>query len=177
MTTDFLGGAAAELAAANPAEPVKTSVSNRKRIPMSVPTRKLVVPEIPGFKLRWVRGTEGRLNQALQAGYTFVGRGEVALLNADLAGSSAANGNTDLGDRVSVASGDEVIEGNSVRLYLMKLPQGYWDEDEMAEQARQAETVRALRGQGIEGKGEDNSNRYVPKDAGNSNIFQPHRRS
>lgn len=106
----------------------------RQRIPMSVPVPRLAVPEIPGFKLRWFYGDPGRIQRAMQGGYEFVNRDEVALNNRDLLGSdSAMSGNTDMGTRVSIISGGDVgADGQVARMYLMKIPLKFWLEDQKA---------------------------------------------
>ncbi len=93
-------------------------------IPMSAAVLKLNVKKKPGFHRHWFRGDVGRLMRAEQAGYRFVAKEDVYLTNTDLGGDAKTSGDTDLGSRVSVISGDEVdpATGQPGRLYLMECP-------------------------------------------------------
>ena len=68
MSDTFLAGKAADMAKTNPAEAPAKTMPGRSRVPMSLPRMKLQVPDIPGFKLRWMRGETARLEQALAGG-------------------------------------------------------------------------------------------------------------
>jgi hypothetical protein len=152
----------------NPANlPAKAPV---KRIPLSVPTLKLTVPEIPGYVCHWFRGSEGRIQQALAAGYTFVDRGTVELNQHGLANDFQKDGNSDLGNRVSVPSGDD-----SSRMYLMKLPRELWEEDGKLLADKHEQIASQLRGdQGLSlPAGFDRSNRYSRGES--RNLFTPRR--
>lgn len=131
---------------ANPADQTNIpSVAERKRIPMSVPRTKLSVQEIPGYHLHWIMGTPDRLMQAEQAGYKFVEKIEVSLSNHTLGSKLTTDGNTDMGSRVSHVAGTEVSsDGQAVRLYLMKIKEEWWLEDQKALEAdgSRLETVR-----------------------------------
>jgi hypothetical protein len=161
----------------NPANSQQVRKEGRGRVPMSVPEQKLSVPEIAGYHLHWMRGASDRIAQAQRAGYTFVSRGEVGLNTVGLADGQDSDGNSDLGDRVSHISGVSEEGTQAQRLYLMKLPLELWEEDQKAIQSKNEDIAAVLRGdKGIQRAGEDNSNRYVPKDAGNKNLFQPKNR-
>jgi len=95
---------------------------------MSVPTQRLQTPEIPGYVLYWFRDEPGRIERALQAGYTFVTKDELDLNRAPL-GSPAGHGSSDLGSHVSLASGGMYDSGTAQRLYLMKLPEDLHKQD------------------------------------------------
>ena len=160
---------------ANEPEKVKTS---RTRIPVSLPLGKVGVPEVPGYHLHWMRGEQSRLQRALAGGYTFVEQDEVQLNGIGLADSAADHGSTDMGSRVSVISGGDTHAGQPERLYLMKIKEEFWNEDQAALLDRNESIAAAIRGdRGLVQTGGDNSNRYVPRDAGNKNLFIPkHRR-
>ena len=159
----------AKSAATNPANAPEKRV--RQRIPMALPTLKLAVPEIPGYVLHWFRGNSQRLQQAQQAGYEFVERDELLINSTGLANSYDDDGNTDMGTRVSVASGSEDSESGN-RMYLMKIRQEFWDEDQLAVNARQEQIAAQLRGdKGFAEGGMDSSNRYSRGE--NRNMFQP----
>ena len=137
--------AQAKLASQNPSEVAGPTPLERKRIPMSVPTRKLEVPEIPGYYCRWIKGTPQRLAQAERAFFEFVQPEEVQLNNVSLGGDASKDGNTDLGGRVSVVEGSDVDSGNqAVRMYLMKQKWEYYLEDQAISQQRNDSVADAL---------------------------------
>ena len=165
-------GKAADMAAANPANAPERAP--RQRIPMALPTLKLSVPDIPGYKCYWFRGSSNRLQQAIAAGYEFVERGEVELNGYGLANSYDVDGNTDMGSRVSVASGDGSDGTNSQRLYLMKIRAELWEEDERAVEEKHESVAAQIRGdKGLPAPGRDTSNRYSRGE--NRNLFTPRR--
>ena len=160
-----------ERSAQNPSVAPGKPARERNRIPLSVPERKLEVPGIPGYYLRWFRGTAQRLAQAERAGFEFVTPEEVQLNNVSMGGDARKDGNTDLGSRVSVVEGGEVDGGGqAVRLYLMKQKLEYKKEDDAVIQARNDKTVQALTasfragstgGQAAGETAEDMQHRYV----------------
>ena len=94
-------------------------------IPMTLPSQRLAVPEIPGFHLHWMMNTPERVHAAIRAGYEFVTSDEVGLSNFDLGGDAKTDGNSDMGTRVTrLAStyGDGQVgrDGQPARLILMK---------------------------------------------------------
>lgn len=164
---------AAKMEKSNPsATPGKTQ-AERTRIPLSVPQRKLEVPEIPGYRLRWFRGTPQRLAQAERAGYEYVSPEEIQLNNVTLGGDAKKDGNANLGSRVSVIEGSEVDGGGqAVHLYLMKQKEELWKEDQAIVQGRNDSIAEALTtgfaqgGVGGRAPGEsaeDASQRYVDR--------------
>lgn len=165
-------GKAADMTLSNPANPPEKAP--RKRIPMALPTLKLSVPDIPGYKTYWFRGAPGRIQQALNAGYEFVERDEVELNHGGLANSYDVDGNTDMGTRVSVATGDGSEGPQNARLYLMKIKQELWEEDEQ-EVAKKHEGIAAqMRGdKGFANAGSDTTSRYSRGE--NRNLFTPRR--
>lgn len=162
-----------EMKASNPANAPEKKVA--KRIPLSVPTLKLAVPEIPGYKCCWFRGTSQRIQQARRAGYEFVSSDEVQLNEVGYANSFDDDGNTDLGTRVSVSAGDSGSEKEGIRLYLMKIRKELWDEDRQLMEDQQAAVAAQLRGDKapVEG-GMDASNRYTRGEQ-KRHMFQPRR--
>ena len=130
----------------NPSEGAPKRLEGLSRIPMSVPHQKLSVPEIPGFHLHWMLGTQERLLQARRAGYEFVLPEEVEMRNSGVANDSESNGSTDMGSLVSTVAGGNMREGGqSVRLVLMKLPEHLWQEDQKTLESRSDQLVSALR--------------------------------
>jgi hypothetical protein len=152
--------------------PGKTE-AERRRIPLSVPQRKLEVPDIPGYHLRWFRGTPQRLAQAERAGFVHVTEDEIGLNPVSLGGDATKAGNSDMGSNVSVIEGSEVDgSGQAVRMYLMKQKMEYKLEDDAIIQKRNDSVVDALTGQYAQGavggqqpgeSAEDFSTRYVDK--------------
>ena len=117
-------------AAVNPSNPAPRRVTEATRIPMSVPTLRLQVPDIPGWHLHWM--LDRNVSRALKAGYVFVSDGEVDVNNLNIADDPSTSGSTDLGSRISVAAAREPddLTKQTQRLYLMKLPQEWWDQDQ-----------------------------------------------
>lgn len=163
---------------ANPAAPSKDPIE-RTRIPMSVPQQKLAVPDIPGFHLHWMLGTQERLNQALKAGYQFVDQGEVEVNNRGLADSSTDDGSTDLGSRVTVvAGGDTSSDGQPVSLVLMKLRLEWWNDDQKKLEEKSDQLAASLRsGKPLPGDTGATEHRYVDPNRTRTNMFTPKRRA
>lgn len=146
----------------NPANSPETA--DRGRIPMSLPQQKLQVPDIPGYHLHWMIGTQARIAQAIKAGYEFVDPEEVNVVNTGLADSASASGNTDMGSRVSVLAGIGLgTDGTAERLYLMKIKQEWWEADQKLLEDRNEQIAAALRSgrdTGMNPNGSDH--RYIP---------------
>lgn len=145
----------------------KADLITFKRVPMTAPTRKLEVPDIPGYKMYWFRSEPGRLQRALRAGYEFVKPEEVDINNFDLAGNLDVPGHSDMGERVSVAAQDGVGEnGQFLRLYLMKIKLEWWTEDQEKYEVEKIDPIVESLGAGNIGAGEggetpgDVRNRY-----------------
>lgn len=153
---------AQKLATFNPANPGGTAATpvQRRRIPLSVPRRKLEAVPIPGYVLYWFR--ESNIPQALDGGYEFVERTEVHLNQANEANSASQSGNTDLGSRVSVI-GDKIGErGVPERAVLMKIREEFWREDRELLDNENAKTLQSIFGGTILGAERgDHSQSYV----------------
>lgn len=148
----------------NPANKEEKRVLPKNFQPMSSGGLKMEVPQKDGFHRRWFRGDAGRINRAMQAGYTFVDPKEVDLNNFDLGGSSAETGNTDLGgSRVSIISGDGPdATGQPGRMYLMECPLEYYDASRKIVEDRNDDIAEALKGGTIGAeKDKDVDSRYV----------------
>ena len=148
----------------------------RRRVPMSLPVQKLAVPAIPGYHLHWMLGTPQRLAQAHQAWYEFVDHSEVDLATVGLGNSADSQGSTDLGSRVSLVAGGMSEGGQATRLYLMKVKQELWEEDQRGLEARKETIAAVLRGDSVAGDGQntgDTSNRYTPRGLNSNNLFVP----
>jgi hypothetical protein len=150
---------------ANP-QPAVVAKSEHKRIPMSLPVAKLAVPDIPGYHLHWFLGA-ARVERAMQAGYEFVDETETILNDK----SASFGEGRDMGTRVSMIAGSDLdSEGQAERLYLMKLRNEFWEEDQKSLSRRSENLLETLKvGLPATGADTDNSNRYVGK--ANHNIF------
>ncbi len=151
----------------NPGSARDARPAERKRIPMSVPVQRLEASEIPGYHLHWFTGSQERLQRAIDGGYEFVDERELKINNVSLGGDSTASGNTDMGSRVSVISGQEVgKDGQPTRLILMKIKQEWYEEDQKLVEDRNDLVAASLRG-GVLGaekdKPVDRAARYVDK--------------
>lgn len=136
----------AKAAAFNPANQGGTAAEapRRRRIPLSVPRRKLEADPLPGYVLYWFK--ESNIPLALQAGYEFVDSKEVKLNQVNEAGSSDDSGNTDLGSRVSVI-GDKIGErGVPERAVLMKIREEWWREDREILDNENARVIQSIFG-------------------------------
>jgi hypothetical protein len=148
-----MGNASDILTPNNPANKDVEPKRNRKnRIPMSVPMRKLEVPEISGYHLHWIK--ESNIPRALQAFYEFVDFNEVPVNQRGVGTDTEMTGNTDLGSRVSIAAGVGA-DNRPERLVLMKLAEEYWLEDRLAIDTRHAQMLEGIfRGEKILDKDE-----------------------
>lgn len=148
-------------------EETKTT-AERKRIPMSIPQRKLEVPELPGYHLHWF--LEGRVPRALQGGYEFVDIQEIGGLNQHgVANDSTLSGNSSLGSRVTVVSGEGQSGSAPDTLVMMKIKEEWYLEDQKILEARNNQIIEAIRQrQFIPKDGEsaaDQDKRYVKQSA------------
>ena len=161
---------------ANPANTPVPSASAQRRVPMSVPRQKLSAQEIPGYYLHWIRGTPDRIEQALKAGYEFVDKKEQQINNMSPGGDAASSGNTDLGSRVSVVAGEELgVDGQPIRLYLMKLKEEWHQEDLVLQTEQANKLINAIKqGQiGVEKDApQDRNTRYIGSQS-RSDMFTP----
>ena len=145
----------------NPSVKAGPIAGSRKRIPMSVPQRKLEVPDIAGYRLYWF--LESRVERALQGGYEFVDNREVTPNQRGIGTSGDVSGNSDLGSRVSVVSGSGQ-DGQPERLVLMKIKQEWFDDDQqiLADRNKQIEDTIKRGGIGSEQEeARDKANRYL----------------
>jgi hypothetical protein len=167
-------------AAQNPSNTVEKRKGDATRVPMSTAQLKLAVPEIPGYHLHWMMGTPSRIAQAMKAGYTFVDHDEVDVVNTGLADDASKNGNTDMGSRVSTVAGNDTGEdGKEQRLYLMKLPLEYWEQDQASLESKNEQIASTIRGGGDTGGNPNGAEaRYVPEGSRRNmeNLFTPKRR-
>lgn len=127
----------------NPAnDPKKVAETQaRKRIPMSVPQRRLEVPDMPGYHLHWF--LDRNVPRAVQAGYEFVDSRQVPILQHGVANPKDTSGNADLGSRVRVVGGT-AANGDVEYLNLMKIREEWWKEDRRALEERNAAIIKSI---------------------------------
>ncbi len=139
----------------NPANTIAQQTIPDDYIPMSAPIQRLQVPEKDGYVRYWFRGDAGRIQRALQAGYQFVDPSEVKTNNFDLGGDAKKSGNTDLGSRVSIITGDQTFDGQPSRLYLMEIPEELYEKGQQFLRNANEAVASALRS-GLIGSDDDN---------------------
>jgi hypothetical protein len=122
----------------------KRPVTRDKRKPFGSRQQKLAYEERPGYHRHWFNDTPGRVEQALEAGYTYV---------QDKDGKKVSR-------VVGVAEG-----GGPLTAFLMEIPEEWYKEDMAAEQRRVDEMDGAIRKGAVSGEpGKDG--RYVPEHLG-----------
>lgn len=145
------GNAAALAAMANPSNSTPVTAptaasppATRKRIPMSIPRRKLEVDPIPGYVLYWFKDSNVAIAQ--EAGYEFVETTEVRLSQQNPANSADSTGNTDLGSKVTVIGNKMGEFGRPDHLVLMKIREEFWREDRQHLDNHNASIIEAIFG-------------------------------
>lgn len=146
----------------------EVSGSGRKdRIPLGRPRMKLNVKPREGYHRHWINDTPGRLEDAVNGGYSFV-RNEIVGQGGDV---SQVGG---LDDRVSRVVG-VAADGGPLRAYLMEMPQDMYEADQRAKMADIALTEDEIK-RGVKGRevaGVEGENIYTP--AGNVIDSKLHR--
>jgi hypothetical protein len=128
---------------ANPANKpdTNTDATKRRRIPMSVPQRRLETPEIPGYHLYWF--VDRNVERALQAGYEMVKKQELSLNQHGVATDKSISGSADLGSNIKLVAGTSET-GGAEYLNLMKIPLAWWQEDQKVLEERNAQVLSAV---------------------------------
>jgi len=141
----------------NPSNLPKRRVTESTRIPMSTPEQQLKVPDIPGYHLHW--HLEHNIQRALAAGYEFVEDDQVLVTDKGVANNKEETGSTDLGSKISILA--DRSNGGS-RLYLMKLKEEWWMQDQK-KQLEVSESIAATMRSGTVGadKDPDVAKRYL----------------
>lgn len=156
----------------NPSEARPTRVTAATRVPMSLPTQQLAVPAMEGYHLHWFRAVN--VPRALRAGYSFVDDDEVELTSRNVATSMEVSGVSDMGSRVSVYGGTD-DKGESESLFLMKIAEEWWLEDQQGLEARNELVAAALRGGQVGSEnGADAGKRYMKH---GQDLFIPKRKA
>jgi hypothetical protein len=157
----------------NPANAAATPAAERRRIPMSIPQRKLQVDPIAGYHTHWFR--DDNIERAIQAGYEFVDCNEVTVNQQNTATSRGISGNADLGTRVRVVSG--MGQNGPEYLTLMKIKEEWHREDMAVLEKRNASVMEAIfqegkvMGDDQQNPGDKRLNYVKTADAGNMPLF------
>jgi hypothetical protein len=127
-----------------------------ERVPFGAHRTKLQVPEIKGYKLRWINDVDGRPDEAIEGGYEFVLKDEVP---RKIGQGNLHQDNSDINGRVSrvVSKG----KTSPIRAFLMKIRKDWYEEDQSAKEQVNQQVDEALR-QSTPG-GNVVENQYVPK--------------
>lgn len=157
---------------ANPPDNVAQQPGLRRRIPMSIPMRKLEVTDIPGFHLHWF--VDANIERAIQGGYEFVDDLEVQVNQHGVATSTELSGNQDLGSRVRIVGGAG-RDGKGEYLTLMKIKDEWFRDDQRLLEERNASVLsQVFRGEKVLGDETDSKSdrnlRYVDAE---KTSFQP----
>ncbi len=142
------------------ARPEQATKEARKRIPMTLPKAKLAVPEIPGYHLHWMADRPGRILQAIQAGYEFVDKNELGMQDFGLGSDASRLAPAEHASHIAVVGGAGEA-GQTELLFLMKIKQELWEEDQQGLQDRNDSVMEAITKRGLDAAGADNSQRYV----------------
>ncbi|MDX2059929.1 MAG: hypothetical protein SFV24_19120 [Gemmatimonadales bacterium] len=133
---------------------------------MSVPRRKLEVPELPGYHLHWFTGKN--VLRAQEAGYEHVRSGELPVNQFNPATDVNVSGSTDLGSNIRLVAGGVGEDGAAEYLHLMKIRLEWWQEDQKMLEDRNASILQAIfRDEKVLGSEQDEAadrdKRYVKK--------------
>lgn len=126
-------------------KPVARFAEKKKRVPVGLRDPMSITEELdPNFSYRFVRNTPGRIQKFEEGGYELV-TGDARIGDPNIAKAS------NMGSAFSIASGD-----NADRVYLMRIPKDYYDEDQAAKAAKADEIEQQLKqrpkDQGLEGE-------------------------
>jgi len=117
----------------------------KKRVPVGLRDPMSISQDLdPNFSYRFVRNTPGRVQKFEEGGYEMV-TGDARIGDPNIAKAS------NMGSAFSIASGD-----NADRVYLMRIPKAFYDEDQALKQGKLDETEKQLKqrpkDQGLEGE-------------------------
>ena len=123
----------------------QTAVTRQRGVFNGTNLKLQVLTEIPGYDLRWFNDTPGRLQQAQQGGWEFVGKDEIVRPE----GNKVVDTNSSTDSRHSAVAG--VLDNNTpLNMYLMKIRKEFREEDQLEAQGRIDETeAQMVRGQGM----------------------------
>ena len=117
----------------------KTTTKKRDRVPFGGPRQRLTINEQDkNYHYYWFNDTEDRIERALAAGYEFVKKGTVEVGDKDV-----HNQDSDLGSKVSKQLRD-------FRIYLMRIPLEFYEEDQQAKQLEADKIDQSIYGGGAD---------------------------
>ena len=117
----------------NPAESIEQATARMEaergaRVSINTPTRRLEVPELPGYHLHWF--LERNIGKALKAWYEFVLPREMKTVDRSIGGRTAGTTSEDLGgDRIAQIGGINEM-GQPEQLVLMKCRMEWYFNDQ-----------------------------------------------
>jgi len=113
---------------------VPTFAKKPNRVPVGIRNPMSVKEKLdPNFEYRFVRNTPGRIEAFVEGGYELV-TGDARIGDANIAKAS------NMGSAFSIASGD-----NADRVFLMRIPKNFYDEDQAAKADKIAETEKQMK--------------------------------
>lgn len=104
----------------------REQVGRKARVPMGVARAKLSFPKRKGYVRRWFNDSPGRLKAAEDGGWAFV-------MDDTHVGDNVADGNTDIGAKVSLVVG-KGEGGTPLRAFLMEIKEKWYIDDQKAKQ-------------------------------------------
>lgn len=136
-----------------PRQRARSERGRKRRQPLGQSQQKLAATVPDGMVGHWFNDTPGRVQQAMDAGYTFISNeGE------DL----EEEGSRDQARRELVGRKED---GSPMYAYLMAIPAEWYQEDQAAKQSAVDETDSAIRRGNIRGAARgDESSYYVPSE-------------
>lgn len=143
-------------------EPELTEKGRKARVPLGVIRMKLNASRREGYHRHWINDSPGRLDSAIDGGYTFVEETD----RVKVGQGQDLTQRVGLDSRVSRVVGT-APDGSALRAYLMEIPQDQYDEDQEAKAADLALTEKELKraSHGKRNAGQDGDFIYAP--AGN----------
>ena len=127
----------------------------RTRTPFGSGRLRLGVTKLPGFHMHWIRNDPGRLEDAESNGYEYVMKHEVRLSHQTGAESA------DAGERVSRISPGAQENGSPTILYLMKIKEEWYRENQEFYAARSRAVEMQIKTGKIDGVRRPET--YMPK--------------
>lgn len=125
----------------------------QKRIPFGTKTSKLELAiKDPAYHYRYFNDSPGRIQRALDAGYTFVEPEEV--------GKDPREGREE--NKVAIYAGTQTDGVTPLYSYLMKIPMEFYLEDDAVKNLNLDSIDAAIKGGKIDQTAGDN--RYIPKE-------------
>lgn len=134
------------------------NTGERKRNVFNGTEGKLTIQhKIEGFHLHIFNDSPGRVQQAIDGGYTFVEPAEIGGVK-----DNVVSRNTDLGDKVRFLVGRDDT-GNALYAYLMKIKQEWYEEDQNILQDKNNLVDDAIRNGASPKDGRSQEGFYAPK--------------